>query len=41
MSEREAKWYKSPAVIGLVLTLAGFGLFTLVFKLIGDSVVGQ
>ncbi len=41
MSERNAKWYKSPAVIGLIVTLAGFGLFTLVFKFIGDWLTGQ
>ncbi len=30
------KWYQSPAVVGLIITLLGFGLFTLAFWLISE-----
>lgn len=36
MAEPRSKWYRSPAVIGLVITAAGFGLFTLGFWLISE-----
>jgi hypothetical protein len=29
VAESGNKWYRSPAVIGAVITVAGFGLFTL------------
>ncbi|MFZ5815049.1 MAG: hypothetical protein ACOY93_07060 [Bacillota bacterium] len=41
MSEPKQKWYKSPAFIGLILTLAGFGLFTLAAKWLSERLIGQ
>jgi hypothetical protein len=29
VAEPSTKWYRSPAFIGLIITVAGFGLFTL------------
>jgi len=29
VAEPRNSWYRSPAVIGLIITVAGFGLFTL------------
>lgn len=41
MSEPKEKWYKSPAFIGLILTLAGFGGFVLVAKWVSERILGQ
>lgn len=40
MSEPQ-KWYRSPAVIGLVLTVAGFGLFTLAAKFYSEWLLSR
>lgn len=36
MAEPRNRWYRSPAVIGLIITIAGFGLFTLGAKLVSE-----
>lgn len=41
MSNPQQSWYKSPAVIGLIITLVGMGGFTLLFKWLGDRAMGQ
>ncbi|MFZ5826608.1 MAG: hypothetical protein ACOY94_20145 [Bacillota bacterium] len=41
MSESKEKWYKSPAFIGAILTLVGFGGFVLVAKWISEWILGR
>lgn len=36
MSESRQPWYKSPGFVGLLITLAGFGFFTLLGYLVSQ-----
>lgn len=38
---KDQKWYKSPAFVGLIVTIAGFGIFTLVAKVVSEWLLGQ
>lgn len=41
MSEPRERWYKSPAFIGLIATLAGFGFFVLLGKFVSEWLLGK
>lgn len=41
MSQSNKKWYRSTGVIGLIITLSGFGLFTLGYWLIGEWILAR
>jgi hypothetical protein len=41
MSDSRQPWHRSPAVIGLILTLAGFGFFTLLYFLVSRWMLGE
>lgn len=41
MSESNQKWYKSPAFIGLLLTILGFGGMVLLGKFVSEWLLGQ
>lgn len=41
MSQSDQKWYKSPAFIGFLLTAAGFGFFTLLFKYLSEWLLSK
>jgi hypothetical protein len=40
LSESSQKWYKSPAFIGLVLTIIGFGSMFLLGKFVSEWLLG-
>lgn len=39
MAQPREKWYRSAGAVGLIITLAGFGLFTLAYWLIGEWIL--
>lgn len=41
MSESRQPWFKSPAFIGLLITAAGFGFFTLLYLFLSRWLLGE